>query len=442
MPKRKSTDLVQIQKSTIPPLHQSTQTQTACPRFYVTTVIKGRRKPGSMEAARGTQVHRVLSQYASWCAHKSIAMDLDAFDGYAKGVGPAAAKILNGLRESYSVDFSHLLATEVPMSLDEHFQPTKVVGAIEGISGDSGLEPVYEGTLDALYVFRNESKIIIDDAKTHARPFDPKITEYALQGQMYSLFAFQFFPWVNEVQFRLWFVRYKKLTRDVVYTREDVPALIDAVKVARATQESIHSDYDAGKDIQAIGNDGCFYCPLLSDRECPILQDNPNAQGEPSEWLSSALVYSAYAKVNNARMKAWVNANGRPILLRDYNQKAFTYGAVESESNVYPLFKPSGKGIEMDNQGRPVMPIVELLTDYAYATPDDTEWMGKLVISSTKLNSALGAKKRAMLDIAVGDTADKVTKAPMKISKPLDAIPEEVEEDYEDGDGWSDDSEF
>jgi hypothetical protein len=369
-------------------------------------------------------------------------MDLDAFDGYAKGVGPAAAKILNGLRESYSVDFSHLLATEVPMSLDEHFQPTKVVGAIEGISGDSGLEPVYEGTLDALYVFRNESKIIIDDAKTHARPFDPKITEYALQGQMYSLMAFQHFPWVNEVQFRLWFVRYKRLIKDVVYTRQDVPALIDAVKVARATQESIHSDYDAGKEIQAIGNDGCFYCPLLSDRECPILQDNPNAQGEPSEWLSSALVYSAYAKVNNARMKAWVNANGKPILLRDYNQKAFTYGAVESESNVYPLFQATADGIATDKEGNPIMNIVSLLLDPTLIPLDDREWLNKLVISGTKIESALKAKKRVLAHHAITDAADKVTKAPMKISKPLDAIPQELEEDDNDEGNWEDSDEF
>ena len=442
MPKKKSTDLVQIQTSPIPPLHQSTQTQTACPKFYVTTVIQGRRKPGSMEAARGTQVHRVLSQYASWCAHKSVAMDLDAFDSFAKGVGPAAAKILNGLRESYSVDWEHLLATEVPMALDEHFQPTDVVGAIEGISGDSGLKPMYEGTLDALYVFRNDSKIVIDDAKTHARPFDPKITEYALQGQMYSLFAFQHFPWANEVQFRLWFVRYKRLIKDVVYTRQDVPALIDAVKVARATQESIHSDFDTGKEIQAIGNDGCFYCPLLSDRECPILRDNPNAQGEPSEWLSSALVYSAYAKVNNARMKAWVNANGKPILLRDYNQKAFTYGAVESESNVYPLFQATADGIATDKEGNPIMPIASLLLDKDLIPLDDREWLNKLVISGTKIESALKAKKRVLAHHAITDAADKVTKAPMKISKPLDAIPQELEEDDNEEGEWNDDSEF
>jgi hypothetical protein len=356
-------------------------------------------------------------------------MDLNAFDNYAKGVGPAASKILNGLRESYSVDFSHLLGTEIPMSLDEYFQPTDVVGAIEGILGDSGLKPVYQGTLDALYVFRNDSKIVIDDAKTHARPFDPSVPEHALQGQMYSLFAFQHFEWVNEVQFRLWFVRYKSLIRDVTYTRQDVPALIDAVKVARATQVMIHEDFDAGKDIQAIGNDGCFYCPLLSDRECPILRDNPNAQGEPSEWVSSSLVYSAYARVNNARMKAWVQANGKNIILRDFNQKIYSYGPEESEADIFPLFQATANGIATDREGNPVLPIVSLLMDYHHSTPGDTAWFGKLSISSTELKSKLKAKSRAFLDQAIKDTAEHVTKVKLKVSKPLDAIDEDGDDE-------------
>ena len=435
-----STELVQIGPAPIPPLHQSTSILTACPRFYVEAVIKGRRKPSGLEAARGTQVHRVLAKYAAWCAHKGVAMDLDAFDSFARGVGPTAASILSGLRESYACDFSHLLATEVLMSLDENFQPTEVGGPLEGTAEDSGLNPVYQGTLDALYVFRDEGKVLIDDAKTHSRPFDPTKPEYALQGQMYSLFVLQHFPWVNEVTFRLWFVRYKNLSREANYTRDDLRKLIDTVRSARSLQVAIHQDYDGGKNIEAVGNDGCFYCPLLSNRECPILQDNSNAQGDPSEWLSTRLVYDAYARANNARMKAWVQAHGKNIILRDFNQKAYSFGPVEKESNVYPLFKKTENGIAMDAQGNPDMPIVSLLLDYAHATPDDTKWMGNLLISSTKLNSYLGTKTRAFLDQAVTDSADKVTKATLKVSKPLDAVPDEEPEGDEPS--WDDDEEF
>lgn len=438
---KKQTALVQIEASPIPPFHQSTQTLTACPKFYVTSVIQGRRKPSGPQAMRGTQVHRVLAQYASHCARKGISMDLDAFNVFAHGVGPSAAKILAGLRESYSVDFEHLFATEVKMRLDENLQPTYVDGPLEGTTLDSGLPVHYEGTPDAVYLFREEAAALVDDAKTHARPFDPKDPEYALQGQMYSLFIMAFFPWVQRVKFRLWFVRYKNLTREVEYTRQDFGALADAVRTARSLQLSIHKTHEAGGEIQAIGNDGCFYCPLLSGRECPILQDNPNAQEKPSEWLSSSLVYSAYAKVNNARMKAWVQATGKPIALRDYNQKCFTYGPNESEADVFQLFQPTADGIAMDEQGNPVLPIVSLLLDYAHATPDDTTFMQKITISASSITPALKAKRRAFLHQAVLDTTEKITKVRMKVSKPLDALPEDEEPD-EDETEWGEDTDF
>jgi hypothetical protein len=439
MPKRKSTDLVQIKKSPIPPWHQSTEQLTACPLFYITVEKKGKKQPGGMESARGNQVHKTGAAYAAWCAHKGVAMDLDAFDRFAQGAGPAAAKILVGMRESYQVDWKSLLATEVPMSLDEYFQPTDIVGSIEGIASDSGLPPCYSGTLDALYIFREEARAQIDDLKTHPRPFQPEET---LQAKMYALLVFQHFPWVMEVKFRLIFVRFKNLAREVVYAREEVPLLIEAVKAARARQVMIHADYDAGKEIEAIPGAQCIYCPLLSNRGCPISEYNPQMQFEPVDRLKFMLWYSAFSKVNNKTLREYVNGTGKNVVLRDYNGKAYIFGPVESESNVYPLFQATEKGIAVDPQGNPSMPIVSLLMDYAHSTPDDTAWMGKLVISSTTLNSYLGTKKRAFLDQACQDTADKVTKATLKVSKPLDSVPdEEPDEESEDGE-WGEDTEF
>jgi len=430
---------VQTKKSPIPPWHQSTEQLTSCPLFYVTAVIKGKKQPGGMESARGNQVHKTGAAYAAWCAHKGVEMDLDAFDRLSQGAGPAAAKILVGMRESYRVDHAHLLATEVPMSLDESFQPTDVVGSIEGISGDSELPPCYSGILDALYIFREEEKSIIDDLKTHPRPYDPEET---LQAKMYSIFVFQHCSWIQEIKFRLWFVRYKNLMREVVYLRKDIPALIEAVKAARARQVMIHADYDAGKEIEAIPGAQCIYCPLLSNRGCPISEYNPQMQFEPVDRLKFMLWYSAFSKVNNKSLREYVNGTGKNVILRDYNGKSYVFGPVESESNIYPLFQATESGIATDPQGNPSMPIVSLLMDYAHSTPDDTVWMGKLVISSTKLNSYLGTKKRSFLDQACQDSANKVTKATLKVSKPLDSVPDdEPEEDGEEGE-WGEDTEF
>jgi hypothetical protein len=43
---------------------------------------------------------------------------------------------------------------------------------------------------------------------------------------------------------------------------------------------------------------------------------------------------------------------------------------------------------------------------------------------------------------AITDTAEKVTKVKMKVSKPLDSIEEEPEEENDSEGEWSDDSEF
>jgi hypothetical protein len=433
----------------------------ACPRFYTEVFIKGNKPPGGLEAARGTEIHKTMALYLSHCARKSVGMDLDAFESFSHGAGPQAARILSGLRDGFVVDHEHLFATELGMALDEHFQPTDVATEVEGISGDSGLPPCYQGTLDGVYVFRTENKILVDDFKSHARAFEPSET---MQAKMYALFIYQHFTWVETVVFRLTFVRYKNMTRTVEYTRQDVPKLIEEAKAARERQKTIHVSFDGGKEIEAISGAQCVYCPLLSNRECPISQWNPQMQLEPVDRLRYLLWYSAFSKVNSKTLRDYVNGTGKRVVLKDYNGKAYVFGPVESESSVYPLFRTTGESIATrcdcgkqfdyvpenglcpkckEGRVRPIMPIADLIVeDYAFGNTGDTAWMGKLVISSTKLNSYLGTKKRAFLDQACQDTADKVTKATLKVSKPLDAVPDEEQEEDSEGEGWGDEDEF
>lgn len=437
--KAKQTELVQIQKSPIPPLHQSTETMTSCVLFYIESVIKRRKKPGGMESARGKQVHKVHSDYASWCANKGVEMDLDAFDQFAKGVGPMASKILVGMRDSYKVDHSHLLATELTLALDENFQPTDIPDAVAGGVADSGLPPHFQGTLDTLYLFREECKALIDDSKTHPKPFEPSDPDKALQGKMYSLFVLLHLSWIQEVTFRLVFVRFKNLTRFVTYKREDIPSLIESVKAARERQKMIHVNYDNKVEMEPTPGDHCFYCNLLSERSCPIGQLNENMQLTDEERLRFKIWDSVFGRINTKVLSAKVNATGRDVVVRDYNGKAYKFGPEPLESQVLPLFQATSDGIVIDKEGNPSMPIVSLLMDYAHATPDDTEWLAKATISSSSISSYLKAKSRAFVHQAISDTAEKVTKVKMKVSKPLDAVPDEEPED-EDGE-WSDDGE-
>ena len=422
-------NLVQIDNIPIPPLRQSTEQMISCPRFYEEAVIKGNKMPGGLESARGIQIHKTMADYAAWCAYKSVAMDLEAFDRFAEGAGPVASRILSGMRDSYSIDFEHLLATELTMSLDDNFQPTDIPEAFDGIIEDSGMPVSYQGTLDAILVFREELRINIDDAKSHVRPFEPNDT---LQAKMYAVFAFQHFPWVEEVRFRLVFVRYRRLTREVIYLRHDLPGLIEAVKAARSRQRKLHADHDEGKEAEAIAGAHCHYCPLLSNATCPIAQYNPQAQLTPAERLNFNLWYSAFSRANNAAMKSYVDATGKPIIVKDNNNKIYRYGPEAKESEVYPVFDFRDGALQqkvVNGVPLPRLPIIDLLYDYVLDNPFDVEWMRNLVISATSLKKYLKAAKRSFLDQAIEDSADKVTKVKMQVSKPLDAVVPELEDD-------------
>lgn len=431
------TELVQIQP--IPPLHQSTIDIMACQVFYVEAIIKKRRQPGSMESARGKEVHKTMALYLSHCARNRVSMDLESFDRLAIGAGPGAARILVGVRDHYQVDFEHLLSTEVMMSLDVNLKPTDTKEFLVPVSGDTQLPAHFRGTPDAIYLYRKVEAAVVDDFKTHPRPFEP---DEAFQSREYALFVFQHFPWVKSITFRLIFVRYKNLIREVVYTREhDLPKLVDAVRYARARQLSIHDDYEAGRDLDAVPGNHCQYCPKLTDRSCPIAEFNSAMQLTVQERLKFAIWYSQFAKANKAALKAYVQETGRAVRITDHNGQAYVYGPVDKVSKQYPIFKREGDTIEFDEFGRPVMPIIEALKDHAHTYPDDTAWLPNLLISSSKLDSYLGAKKRVFLDQCVSDLADKVPKAKLDITKPAPSLadeePEKDEWDWEEDDNDS-----
>jgi hypothetical protein len=219
----------------------------------------------------------------------------------------------------------------------------------------------------------------------------------------------------------------------VVYTRADLPAMIEVVRSARSRQKMIHDDYHAGKEMEAIPGSHCQYCPLLSNRKCPISEFNPAMQLSYEDRLKFAIWYKAFSASNNKVLREHVDSTGRSVILKDYNGKIYKFGPEEKKSKAYPVFKRDGKGLAVDHQGNFEMPVIDLLLDHAYALPEDTEWMANLVISGTKLNQYLGTKKRVLLDQAVSDVADTVTRIKMQVSKPLDALPdEEDDEDEED----------
>jgi hypothetical protein len=205
-----------------------------------------------------------------------------------------------------------------------------------------------------------------------------------------------------------------------------------AVLAARNRQVMIHANYEAGKEIEAIAGAHCTYCPLLSNAKCPIAQFNPNMQLSMPQRLNYNLWYSAFNRANNKVLRDYVQETGKPVVLKDYNGRAYVFGPTSKESEQYPVFKFSTLGMEVIEGHRPVLPIIDLLYDYAHDNPEDSQWMSKLTLSGSGLKKYLKTNKRAFLDQAVEDTADKVTKVSLRVSKPLDSPPEEEDWDEED----------
>jgi hypothetical protein len=442
--KRKAkTDLVQIVGSEIPPHHQSTVEKMNCHVLYGEDQIKRRRQPGGMESARGLQIHRTMSHYAGHCKERKVSMDLEAFEHFRQGAGPHAAKILSGLRDGYQVDFQHLIGTELNFRLDGKYRPTTPLVKLKSYSTIAlSTDPTeFEGTLDSLYGFPQEYRMVIEDYKSHPRPFMPDDPDHVMQGIEYAVFVFMHFPWVERITFRLIFVRYRNCTRETDFFRKDLTKYLEALRASRDLQKSIHKKYDAGEILEATPGNHCLYCPLLTPRTCPIAEFNPALQHTMEDRMRFYLWYQQFSKANTKVMNAHIQATGRSIIVKDGNGRPYMYGPKETQSKVYPIFERDldTGGILYDQQGRPSLPIIEHLMDHAHSDPDDTEWMLKLVISSTKMNSALKANSRVVLDQQLKDDVFVVTKTPMKVTRPS-AEEEEEERQFDEEDDEDEDT--
>jgi hypothetical protein len=328
-------------------------------------VIEGKQSPGGLQSARGVEVHHVWGLYTKHCAARRVPADWTKFDELAVGVLGDAAPILNGIRDTYVVDWEHLYDAEILLRWSE-------AGVLE-----------VEGTLDGLY-FLTPAKAKIEDAKTHPRPFDAD----TFQGKLYSFMVLMNFPQVEEVTFELIFVRYTNSRRSVTYTREDLPMLRQQIVNARARQIKLHERHAAGEQLEAYPGNHCVYCPLIKNFGCPIAEFNEYATHTPVERARFAIWVDQVNKVNRQVLRDTVDASGQPIALQDGNGRMYEFGYADRETKQFPLLS--------------TMPY---LFEHRDTYPDDVEWIGKLLISSTKLKSALGAKKRAITHQAVMDNA-------------------------------------
>lgn len=394
------TELVHIKPA--PPLSQSLVKVLSCPRSYRAIVVDGLKPPPSGPSDRGTEVHYVAAAYTDHCVAKGIAGDWVAFDRIASSVGAEAFAILEGVRDNYTVDFEHVVGTEIWFCLDDNFKPVPMPELDESSdwtreekeSWASANGVAYQGTIDIGLLKDNQGGI--DDWKSNLRPFDAPDA----QSDQYALAWFQLNPQIDSLRFRFRFVRYAHCERTADYTRKDLPRLMAAFEHHRAKQIFIH---EHPEKAEAIPSKQCLYCPLLK-QGCPIDQTvNPYATPDMNERVKRA-VYLSYANAeNNTALKEWVDATGESIEYQDSNGNRYVFGPRATESLEFPLLR-----------------VMEKLIDWKGAAPDDVAWFDKLRVSSSKLKPYLKAKKRATLDQSIRDVAILVSKIRTGLHKPVD----------------------
>lgn len=406
----------------LPALRQSVQSQMGCEHGYKLVHIDGLKPPDTTESERGTQVHAVLARYAEHCAKRRVPADFAYLDSLLDSVGQDAAEILQTCRENLTIDWQNLFAAEIYWGLDADWKPTfsydhdgrpipfNDVWAID----TSDNEPIFCGIDDAIYLMPGGQVAVIDDYKSHPRQF-PADT---FQGKLYALALFLHMPELQQVTFRLRFVRYANVHTEHTFYRSDVPRLKEDVTRVRNQQVEIHRKAEAGEKLACHAGSHCVYCPAMQNhRLCPISELNPMMNMSPADRLNFRLWIDAANRANNKAMQDMVDGTGETIRAQDANGKHYTFGPVERQKVTYPLF-------QQDPDGKFSMPIVDALINWADSNPGDLQgkrgskpWFCNLRIGATQLKSYLKAKKREIIDNRIKDLASIESKIELRVER-------------------------
>ena len=374
---------ISVSPRTVPPLSQSRQGDMACETLYVRKHVQGGRLAESGAAARGIEIHRVLSVYIEHLVRTRRATDLEVFDSLLKSAGAEAREVLERFREGHAFDPEKILATELHIPLDENFLP------IERPGNDRQMTE-YEGTLD-LVMLHSVTEAEIDDWKSYFQVIDAD----TFQSKFYPLLLMCLNPSLERVKFVLEFIRYGA-SRCVEYTRKDLPWLKELAQRERARQKQLHELSLGYEDLKASPGRHCTWCPLLL-KGCPVAETNPYGQISAEERLRFALWLQEAEKHNTRVLKDLMVERGS-VHYRDENQTEYVAGFVPTEKKFYPYSDA-----------------IPILDQWFSAHPDEQDLRDKLTISG--LSSALKAAKRAELGQNLASIVDVRVETDLRIGR-------------------------
>jgi hypothetical protein len=347
---------MQTVDTTIVPLSQSRFEMLACAHLYTERAILQHREPSNEYSQRGSEIHQAAADYVDHLVRVRRTSDQEWFEEniLTRAYLPDALEVLGKMGHTFSIDPEKVLDTELWLPLDEEF------AAMDCNPGDAAV--AYEGTLD-LVLLPDQETAIIEDYKSFWQIQDAD----TFQSRLYPLLLMKHFEQLQRVTFVLRFVRYN-VTREVVFTREDLPRLEKEVRDARNRQIALHNKAARGQSVEATPGQFCAYCPKL--RSCPLGETNPMTE-EPTDVMRRAMWAQQLLKHDMATLKAHVNING-PIQIKDANDVPYVANFKLQQKTSYPAI--------------PVLALV---------SANDPDLAHKLTISG--LSQPLKTKKRADL---------------------------------------------
>jgi hypothetical protein len=355
----------------------------ACETLYVRKHVQGGSLAESGAAARGIEIHRILSVYIDHLVRERRATDLEAFDTLVKSAGADAREVLEKFRHDHAFDPEKILATELHIALDENFLPTQR-------SRDSEQAVTYEGTLD-LVMLHSVTEAEIDDWKSYYQVIDAD----TFQSKFYPLLLMCLNPSLERVKFVLEFIRYGA-SRCVEYTRKDLPWLKELAQRERVRQKQLHERSLVHRELKASPGRHCTWCPLLL-HGCPVAETNPYGHMSAEERLRFALWLQEAERQNTRVLKDLMVERG-PIRYRDENRTEYVAGFVPTEKKFYPYIDA-----------------IPILDEWFRTHPDEQGLREKLTISG--LSSALKTAKRAELGQKLTSIVDVRIETDLRIGR-------------------------
>jgi hypothetical protein len=411
----------------VPPLSQSKQGLMACPYLYRDRVINGMEEAENPYAQRGIEIHDVTAKYVEHLVETRQASDPEYFETLMQaGIGAESYEILRTLRNSLTIDPERVLGVEMYLALDSKLKPIEMPDEPRKSGHRSERGADFEGTLDYVQLV-SETEAEIFDWKSYFQVIEAD----TFQAHLYPVLLFKHYPFLERVRFVLQFVRYG-ISRDVVFTREQLPELEAMVLTERRRQLRLHKAAEgaelAGDDAElawemgenrlgAMPGNHCAWCPKMSasiraefisqttgipaaanqGQVCPIASINPFVQQTPEDRLRYAVFMDQCRKENANILREFVTAGG-PVTITDANGQTYTAGYEPTVSEKFPA-----------------QDAVELLIRWMKETGEDL--LSKVFVGSTELKPLLKAKKRAALSELMGAVTVSITKTKWHIGK-------------------------